>query len=174
MTKGRKCKASAAEFVVKISNRFDVLMEAEKTTSSFCKEVIKSSKPVGGGYDGPINVKQIKASELTKKFSHKHSSSRSSKFFGRISDQQLPAQKQSEFNKSVGNLINLSSKSAECIRVTESAEWFSDRHSTSIEQGYKVIVRKLNKKKQIFKFKTVNSLMMTAFSSLRQRIHSTS
>ena len=155
MTKGRKCKASAAEFVVKISNRFDVLMEEEKNTSSFCKEVIKSSKPVGGVYDGPINVKQIKASELTKKFSHKHSSSRSSKFFGRISDQQLPAQKQSEFNKSVGNLINLSSKSAECIRVTESAEWFSDQHSTSIEQGYKVIVRKLNKKKQIFNFKTV-------------------
>ena len=153
--KGRKCKASAAEFVVKMSNRFYVLMEEEETTSSSYKEVIKSLKPVGGGYDDSINVKQIKASELTKKFSHKHSSSRSSKFFSRISDQHLTAQKQSELNKSVDNLNDQSSKSADCFRVTESTEWFSDQHSSSIEQSYKVIMRKFNKKKETFKFKTV-------------------
>ena len=155
VTKGRKCKASGAEFVLKMSNRFDVLMEEEETTSSSSRKVIKSSKQVGGGYDEPININLSKASELTKKFSHKHSSSRSSKFYGRIPDQQLPAQKQSDFNKSVGNWMNLSSKSADCIRVTESTEWFSDQNSTSIEQGFKVSMRKFNKKKQPFKFKTV-------------------
>ena len=160
MVKGRKCNAPAAEFVVKMSNRFDILMEEEETKNSSSKEVIKSSKPVVQRNNESTNVKQMKALELTKKYSNKHSSSRSSKFFGQVSDK-----KQGVFNQSITNWAVQSSRSKDCVGVTESTKWFPDQHSTIVEHGYKVSVRKLNKNKATFKFKTVE---MVKDDSLKQ------
>ena len=108
-------------------------MENEEATNSSSKKVIKSSKSVDECYDESTNVKQMKASEVMKKYSHKHSSSRSSKFFSQISDQQLTAQKQSVFNKSIDNWMIQSQRSTDSERVTESTNYFSDQHSNSVE-----------------------------------------
>ena len=107
--KGRKCNAPAAEFVVKMSNRFDILMEEEEPKNSSSKEVIKSSKPVVQRNTESTNVKQMKALKLTK-----HSSSRSSKIFGQVSDK-----KQGVFNQSITNWAVQSSRSKDCVGVNK-------------------------------------------------------
>ena len=80
MIKGRKCKLAAAKFVVKISNRFDVLKEDGEDTlnsskvingyfeqnSSF-RRLIKPSKSSGEGLDRSTNEGKFKASKPAKK-----------------------------------------------------------------------------------------------------------
>ena len=158
--KGRKCKVAASEFVVKISNRFDVLKEdgedtqhASKVINSYfeqnssSRDLIKPIKSVEEGFDKSITKRKIKASELTKKYSIQHSS----KSFGWIQ----------------------ASKSEDCVEVNRSKVKFSDQQLTSADQGYIVNVRKRNKKKfpqHTFKYKKVE--MMTTLNSLRHQIYS--
>ena len=148
MIKGRKCKVAASEFVVKISNRFDVLKEdgedtqhASKVINSYIeqnsssRELIKPIKSVDEGFDKSITKGKIKASEPTKKYSIQHSS----ESFGWIQ----------------------ASKSEDCVEVNRSKVRFSDQQLTSADQGYIVNVRKRNKKKfpqHTFKYKKVEMI----------------
>ena len=170
--KGRKYKVSNAEFVVKISNRFDVLMKDEETKSdqdtihsskitdgyskqsSSSSEVTKSKESTYGGFDESTTKGGTRDSNRKKQ----HSSCRSSKFLNQIYDQQSTAQGQSMSND---NSSVQSSTSADYVRITKSNDVFSDQDLSEAEEGYKVVVRKLHKQKyysRIFKFKKVKMI----------------